>query len=384
MSNNKPELSNVHRDSGATVEPLAADKAPVTDDATSASTVTRKLLCLCLGLLMLLLIADRIIPSTDMARVRGNVIPITPLVSGPVVEVNVHPNDRVEQGAPLVRIDPTDYQIAVKQAEQGLEQAGKQVGIHTASVQAAQVALTDALINQDNIDRQARRVLAMAEQGIVTLADADKTRAAIAHANARVQTARSGLEQARKQLGKRGQQNSEIQSALLQLQQAQLDLSRTVLRAPAMGGVSNFRLDAGVYANKGQPLMTFVSGEDSWVEAYFRENSLGNIRANDSVEIALDNAPGRVFRGRVASIDYGVNWQGAQPSGQLATVDNQSGWLRQSQRFPVMIRFDQPLPPGLLRVGGQADVMVYTDDDSLMNVWGQFWIRLLSWLSYAR
>ncbi|SDJ28650.1 Multidrug resistance efflux pump [Ferrimonas sediminum] len=386
MSNNGSQSSTGHTETTTKVgqQGGAQPAESPTGKPATPSAMTLALLCLCLGLFVFYLVADRVIPSTDMARVRGNVIPITPLVSGAVVDVSVRPNDRVQQGKALVHIDPTDYLIAVKQAEQGLEQAGKQVGIHTASVQAAQVALSDALVNQDNVERQARRIFAMADQGIVTQADADKTRAAVAHANAGVETARSALEQAKKQLGKRGQQNSEIQSALLQLQKAQLDLSRTVIRAPAMGGVSNFRLDEGVYASKGRPLMTFVSGEAVWIEAYFRENSLGNIEADDPVEIALDNAPGRVFRGRVASIDYGVNWQSAQTSGQLATVDNQSGWLRQSQRFPVMMRFDEPLPAGLLRVGGQADVVVYTDGASLMATWGRLWIRLLSWLSYAR
>lgn len=84
-------------------------------------------------------------------------------------------------------------------------------------------------------------------------------------------------------------------------------------------------------------------------------------------------------------MDYGVNWEQSQASGQLATVANQSGWLRQSQRFPVVIRFEDNRPSGLLRVGGQADVMVYTDGgDSVMNIFGKMWIRLISWMSYVR
>ena len=347
-------------------------------------SVTFIVLLICIGLFAFYLVADRVIPNTDMARVRGNVIPLAPLVSGEVTKVNVAPNDLVQAGDPLLQIDPTDYRIAVRKAEQGLEQAGKQIGVQTASVEAAQARLSDALVNQENIRRQTGRVLAMAEKGIVTQAEADKARAAVAHARAQVETARAGLEQAKKQLGKVGEENTEMQTALLVLQKALLDLERTVVRAPAVGGVSNFRLDEGVYANKGQPLMTFVSGEDSWIEAYFRENSLGNIRTGELVEIALDNAPGEIFRGRVASIDYGVSWGQAQSSGQLATVANQSGWLRQSQRFPVVIRFEDDRPNGLLRVGGQADVMVYTDGGSMMNIFGKAWIRLISWLSYVR
>ncbi|WP_036818435.1 HlyD family secretion protein [Photobacterium sanctipauli] len=346
--------------------------------------ITAAVLMLCVFLFAFYLVADRTIPSTDMARVQGNVVPLTPLVSGPITKVHVKPNDIVKAGDPLVEIDQTDYRIAVKKAEQGLEIAGKQIGVQTASIQSAQAQLSDAIANQENVRRQANRVLAMVNKGIVTQSDADKTRAALSQAAAQVQKAQAGLEQAKKQLGANGAENTDMQAAILALQKAQLDLERTVIRAPSMGGVTNFRLDEGVYANKGQPLMTFISGEDSWVEAYYRENSLGNIKAGDTVEIALDNVPGEVFKGQVASIDFGINWGQSQQAGQLANVQNQSGWLRQTQRFPVVIRFEDDAPEGALRVGGQADIMLYTQDASIMNVFGKVWIRVISWLSYIR
>ncbi|OLQ72995.1 secretion protein [Photobacterium proteolyticum] len=383
MSPKEPELQQ-STSSTVAEETSHNHQEPAAGRSFSPRFVTLIVLLVCIGLFVFYLVADRIIPSTDMARVQGNVIPLAPMVSGEVIKVNVAPNDLVQAGEPLIKIDSTDYLIAVRKAKQGLEEAGKQIGVQTASVEAAQAKLADALVNQDNIRRQAGRVLAMADKGIVTQADADKTRAAVAHARTQVKTARAELVQAQQKLGKAGDENTEMQMALLALQKAQLDLERTVIRAPAMGGVSNFRLDEGTYANKGLPLMTFVSGEDSWIEAYYRENSLGNIRSGDLVEIALDNAPGKIFRGRVASIEYGIHWGQPQASGQLATVANQSGWLRQSQRFPVVIRFEDDRPSGLLRVGGQADVMVYTEGDSVLNIFGRLWIRFISWMSYVR
>lgn len=341
-------------------------------------------LLLCAGLFIFYLVSDRVIPTTDMARVRANIVPLAPLVSGPVTKVHVEPNDIVEAGQPLIELDRTDYVIALKQAEEDLEKAGKEVGVQTASVESAQAQLSDAIANQQNVRRQADRVFAMVKKGIVTQADADKTHAALAQASARVDQARASVDQAKKQLGAKGNENTEIQAAILALQKAQLDLERTVIRAPSAGAVTNFRLDEGIFANKGQPLMTFVSGDESWVEAYYRENSLGNVKPGDKVEIALDNVPGEVFAGEVTSIDYGVDWGQAQQTGQLATVTNQSGWLRQTQRFPVMIRFEEQMPKGSLRVGGQADIMMYTDKSSLMNVFGKIWIRVITWFSYIR
>ncbi|MBC7006550.1 HlyD family secretion protein [Photobacterium sp. BZF1] len=341
-------------------------------------------LLFCAGLFVFYLVSDRVIPTTDMARVRANIVPLAPLVSGPVTKVHVEPNDIVKAGQPLIELERTDYVIALKQAEEDLEKAGKEVGVQTASVESAQAQLSDAIANQQNVRRQADRVFAMVKKGIVTQADADKTHAALAQASARVDQARASVDQAKKQLGAKGNENTEIQAAILALQKAQLDLERTVIRAPSAGAVTNFRLDEGIFANKGQPLMTFVSGDESWVEAYYRENSLGNVKPGDKVEIALDNVPGEVFTGEVTSIDYGVDWGQAQQTGQLATVTNQSGWLRQTQRFPVMIRFEEQMPKGSLRVGGQADIMMYTDESSLMNVFGKIWIRVITWFSYIR
>lgn len=352
--------------------------------ASDPRRATFLVLLVCAGLFLFYLISDRVIPTTDMARVRANVVPLAPLVSGPVTKVHVEPNDIVEAGQPLIELDRTDYVIALKQAEENLEKAGKEVGVQTASVESAQAHLSDAIANQQNVRSQANRVFAMVKKGIVTQADADKTHAALAQASARVNQARASVDQAKKQLGAIGDENTEIQVAILALQKAQLDLERTVIRAPSQGAVTNFKLDEGIFANKGQPLMTFVSGDQSWVEAYYRENSLGNIKAGDKVEIALDNVPGEVFTGEVSSIDYGVDWGQTQQTGQLATVTNQSGWLRQTQRFPVMIRFDQAMPKGSLRVGGQADIMMYTEESSVMNVFGKVWIRVITWFSYIR
>ncbi|WP_299022271.1 HlyD family secretion protein [uncultured Photobacterium sp.] len=346
--------------------------------------MTLMVFLVCVGLFVFYVFADRYIPSTDMARVRGYVIPVTPLVSGRVVEVSVEPNQVVKAGDPLVRIDPADYKLAVEEAEQGLVKAGKKVGAETASVASAQAKLSDTLANQAHVRNQAARILAMTKKGIVPKAEADKMRASLASAKAQVESAQANLEQAKTQLGAKGKDNSQMKSALLRLQKAQLDLERTVLRAPAIGGVSNFRLDEGFYARSGQPLLTFVSGEDVWIDAYFRENNLGNMIVGDEVEILLDYAPGRVFKGKVSSIDWGISWGQNEQVGQLASVSPQTGWLRQTQRFPVTIQFDDDSARGLRRVGGQADVIVYTQENSVLNIFGRFWIRIISWLSYVR
>ena len=127
----------------------------------------------------------------------------------------------------------------------------------------------------------------MADKGVVSKSDADQARAALATARAGVTNAEADLERAKQQMGKEGKENSQVKAALLALEQAQLNLERTVIKAPTQGGVSNFSLSEGFYASAGQAIMTFVSTEDIWIEAYYRENSLGNVAVGDEVEVAL-------------------------------------------------------------------------------------------------
>lgn len=96
--------------------------------------------------------------------------------------------------------------------------------------------------------------------------------------------------------------------------------------------------------------------------------------------------PCRVFPGKVQSIGLGVSAGEAPPAGTPPTIQNDRDWLRQAQRFPVMISL---VPSrhgqlrGHLRIGGQAEVIAYSDEHPVLRVLGEAYIRLMSWLSYA-
>ena len=378
----KPETSATT----ATTESSPQEASPAVSPAppNKVRRITNYLLCAVAALLLFSIISDRIIPSTDNARVKGYVVPIKPQVSGQVLDIMVRPNQLVEQGDVLVALNPVDYEIAVEQAEQNLEIAGQNVGAQTATIVSAQARLTRANVELDNTQQQTTRILAIAARGVVSKADADKARASLASARANVVSAQAELEKSKQQLGADGEDNSQIKAAILALEQAQINLQRTVIRAPTSGGVSNFSLSEGFYAAVGQPLMTFVSTESIWIEAYFRENSLGNINIGDEVEIALDFAPGKIIKGRVASVDWGIDWGQSNQAGKLAQANKQTGWLRQTQMLPIAIEFDREQTSGLLRIGGQADVIVYSGNNVVFNAIGKLWIRFVSWMSYVR
>ncbi|HEB81748.1 MAG TPA: HlyD family secretion protein, partial [Gammaproteobacteria bacterium] len=211
----------------------------------------------------------------------------------------------------------------------------------------------------------------------------DKARKAIEKAEADLASARSELEKARQNLGATGDKNPKIRAAIAALKKAQVDLSRTIIRAPSHGGITNLKIDVGHFARVGAPLMTFIEVNDVWIKASLRENSLANIHPGDQVDIALDIAPGRIFTGRVSSVGFAVSYEKGGKVGDLPTVETKTGWLRQAQRFPVYIRFDDDSSKGLRRYGGQADVQFYTGNHWVINSLGWLWIRLQSWLSYV-
>ncbi len=167
------------------------------------------------------------------------------------------------------------------------------------------------------------------------------------------------------------------------MEKAQLDLQRTTIRAPADGVITNLLVDAGYYASAGAPIMTFIATKFIWVQADMRENCLANITKGDPVDMVLDVVPGRIFKGEVLSVGYGVADSTGSNLGGLATVNTSQGWLRQAQHMPVLIRFTDDEARKFARVGGQVNVIIYTGDHPLMNMLGRLWIRLVSVLSYA-
>ncbi len=328
-------------------------------------------------------VSDRLAPWTDQARVQAYVIPIVPQVSGKVVSVKVVKDQIVQPGDPLLRIDPSDYQLAVEAAESSLELAGQEIGAGTATVTTAQAGVVEAITNLEHMRTQSARVYELEKKQIMSRAEGDKARAVVKQAKAQVDSARAELEKAKQALGEKGEKNPRIRSAIADLKKAQLDLSRTIIVAPSFGGITNLQIDAGHYANAGAPLMTFIEFDNVWIQANMRENNIANIDEGDSVDIILDVAPGKVFSGTVSSVGFAVDSATTGAVGDLASVESKSGWLRDAQRFPVIITFDDDSARGLRRVGGQADVLVYTSNNWIINPLGWIWIRLLSWVSYV-
>jgi membrane fusion protein, multidrug efflux system len=291
------------------------------------------------------LISDRYV-STDNAAVKQDIVGISAQVTGPVVEVAVRENQRVKRGELLFRIDPEPYRVALLQAQAQLAAARLQTS--QLSTQAAGTG-ADIVGAQADLEIQRRalaRQSALLKRGFTTRADYDdavsevrKSETELADARARAANAHAALAP--------GEQPS-IAEAEAAVAKARLDLSRTELRAPSDGVISNSdRLQVGQTVVQGVSMLSLVRSNQAWVEANFKERDLDRMRAGQKVKIEIDAYGGEDFTGHVASIGAGTGSEFA-----LIPSQNANGnWVKVTQRVPVRIAFDgtpdRPMIAGL-------------------------------------
>lgn len=333
------------------------------------------------------LLADRYTPYTQQARVGAFVIPVAAEVAGRVIRVNVRNNQDVKAGDVLFELDPQPLQIAVDRAKADLESTRRQVGASTAGIASAQASLRAAQANELKTRQDNQRLEGLYKQdpGTISVRLLEVSRANREQAVAQVAAARAEVQRAQEQEGGNTDTNAQLRSAASALAKAELDLANTRIGARSAGLITDLRTDVGQFAQAGAPVMTLIAVHDLWISADMTENNLGNIDPGDEVAIVLDVLPGKVWKGRVRSVGSGVSGGTEAKPGALPTIENSRDWLRRAQRFPVAVEFDPAQARELqrVRIGGQAEVLVYTGEHGLMNWLGRVFIRVMSYLSYV-
>ncbi len=341
---------------------------------------------LIMGSLILYFVGDRLTPYTSQARLQAFVVPVAAEVSGKVQKVHVKNNDEVDPGEPLFDIDPEQYVIALQRAHSDYESVGQSVKASAAGVDAARAALQAAQASREMAEKDASRQerLYAEDPGAISVRRLEIAQSTREEARSKERRAEADLRKALEAAGESGEDNAQLRSARAAVQKAELDRAHTQVLSPARGTVTDLRVDVGNFAQAGAPVMTLIATHDLWISADMTENNLGHIDPGDAAEIALDVMPGEVLKGRVRSVGGGVGSGQQSPPGTLPTIQNSKDWLRQAQRIPVAVEFDPSERPRLrgLRIGGQAEVLVYTGDNPVMNLMGAIYIRVMSWLSY--
>jgi multidrug resistance efflux pump len=214
-----------------------------------------------------------------------------------------------------------------------------------ATVEGAQASLDEAQATFDQAEaglRQAGAGLSSAEAGRV-------------EAEARLASAEADLVKARADLGARGEQNVRIESAKVSLARAELDLERSVIRAPMDGYVVNLNVDVGDYASPGTAMLAFVDGASFHVQGYFRETQLRRIAPGDRAIVTLMSHRGTPIEGVVESIGWAINPPDvattAGASGLVPQVEPSFDWIRLAQRVPVRIGLGE-IPDDVQLVSG--------------------------------
>lgn len=367
----------------------SSDPAPdsQTPKADPVKRWTYIVLIICAVLIFWYLRSDRVTPITSQARVHAVVVPIAPEISGTVTGVLVGNNQAVSAGQELFQLDIERYEYALQTAQAALDQAYQGQGAAQANVDAAGASLKAAQANRERAASDASRMMRIREQdpGAISVRRLESAVASLALAEGNVEAARAALSAAREQLGKPGDENAMVQQARASLETARLNLERATVRAPEDGVVTGVQLDKGNYAGAGAPQMTFIATHNIWIQADFKENNLGHLEPGLTAEIVFDVLPGKVVKGTVREIGFGVD-VADPPLGKLPTIKNDKSWLRDAQRYPVLVDFELPVGTDgrtLIKVGSQATVVVYTGTHPAMNTLARVVMRLKSILTYA-
>ena len=147
-----------------------------------------------------------------------------------------------------------------------------------------------------------------------------------------------------------------VREALATLDQANLNLKRTIVSAPGEGIITNFGLEVGEYIEAGKPIFSLVATGKIWVRANFKETELTHVKVGQSAELRFDTYPDNVIRAVVASISPATGAEFA-----LLPPQNASGnWVKVVQRLPVRleIRDAEKIPD--LRAGMSVIVDIDT------------------------
>jgi multidrug resistance efflux pump len=310
-------------------------------------------------------------PWTRDATVRAYVVTMAPEVAGRIAELHVADNKYMRKGDLLMVIDPTNYRIAVSQAEAAVQQAqasaqsiDAQMTVQQAQIGSSQAQLDGAQATLVFAQQQAWRYQTLAKDGWGSVQNAQQFTSQLHQQEAAVQTGRQNLNLAQRQLeslkAQRMSAEATLAQAKAQLSQAQVNLERTRILSPVDGYVTNLLAQLGDYVNVGTNTISLVDADSFWVDGYFEETNVAPIRVGDPAQIKLMGYSETV-RGHVDSIARAINVSNAQPNSQgVATVNPIFTWVRLAQRIPVRVHIDQ-VPPGVVLAAGMTATVEIDD-----------------------
>ena len=298
--------------------------------------------------------------TTENAYVKAEMIAVTAEVAGRVTEVAVADNQPVAAGDVLFRLDPRRFEVErdrraaeLGTARQQVESLRARYRTRLAELAAAEADLT---FLRDELERSER----LRKNGTISQFRLIEVRREVAKAETAAQVIREEIAEALVALGGDADMETDhhpdVQRARAALDEAELDLAATVVRAPTGAMTANVRLQVGEYVADGTPVLSLVSDQEYWVEANLKETDLTHLSVGQQATLTVDAYPDVEFTATVSSLAPATGAEYA-----LLPPQNASGnWVKVVQRVPVKldIRAPEGAPP--LRAGMSVAVSIDT------------------------
>lgn len=288
--------------------------------------------------------------STDDAYVNGNVVEITPLVTGTVISIGADDGDLVQAGQVLLQFDPADSEVALQAAEAKLARTVRQVRGLYSNVDSLKAQLDTRQAELQKAQQNYNRRKVLADSGAIAQEEISHARDDLAVAVAAVNSARQQLATSTALVDDTVvSSHPEVMAAAAELRQAYLDHARTTLVAPVTGYVAKRTVQLGQRLQPGTATMAVIPLDEVWIDANFKETQLRDMRIGQPVEITADLYGGEVkYNGTVDSLGAGTGSAFALLPAQNAT----GNWIKIVQRVPVRIHLNpEQLKEHPLRIG---------------------------------
>jgi membrane fusion protein (multidrug efflux system) len=276
--------------------------------------------------------------KTDDAYVNGNLVRLTPQVSGTVVAINTDETQFVQRGQVLVQLDPRDAQVALAQAKANLGLTVRDVAQLFAQ-EARDAAAVDA---QQTLLAQATQDLERDRSVFAVHGVSDET---LQHDEHAVRSARAMLDQAHATLastraqiaGTYPESHPRVLQAEAAVRTAWLAAARTRVVAPVSGYVVRRAVQLGQQVTPSTEMLALVPVDSVWIDANFKENQLASLRIGQPVHVSTDMYGSHVtYHGKVLGVAVGTGSALA-----VLPAQNASGnWIKIVQRLPVRIGLD--------------------------------------------